>query len=88
MILSNLVDASIDMWLTAGRYVDKFEAAQANYFGVRFPRLTVSGCAVYLLALSALTSPKLGDRRLRPNDEVLTVAAGLPTTVTPIVQNG
>jgi CDP-4-dehydro-6-deoxyglucose reductase, E1 len=85
--LANLVDASLDMWLTAGRFSDDFEAALAAYFGVRFSRLTVSGSAANLLAISALTSPKLGDRRLTPGSEVLTVAAGFPTTVTPIVQN-
>jgi CDP-4-dehydro-6-deoxyglucose reductase, E1 len=85
--LSNLIDASLDMWLTAGRYADDFEAALADYFGLRFSRLTVSGSAANLLALTALTSPKLGDRRLSPGSEVLTVAAGFPTTVSPIVQN-
>jgi CDP-4-dehydro-6-deoxyglucose reductase, E1 len=85
--LSNLIDASLDMWLTAGRYADDFETALADYFGLRFSRLTVSGSAANLLALTALTSPKLGDRRLSPGSEVLTVAAGFPTTVSPIVQN-
>jgi CDP-4-dehydro-6-deoxyglucose reductase, E1 len=85
--LAFLIDASLDMWLTAGRYADDLEAALASYTGVRFSRLTVSGSAANLLALTALTSPALGDRRLLPGSEILTVAAGFPTTVAPIVQN-
>ncbi|RME53681.1 MAG: lipopolysaccharide biosynthesis protein RfbH [Deltaproteobacteria bacterium] len=86
--LAHLVDAALDMWLTAGRYAEVFERRLAERFGVGHARLTVSGSAANLLALSALTSPKLGARRLQPGDEVITVAAAFPTTVTPIVQQG
>jgi len=86
--LVHLVDASLDMWLTAGRYAVDFEAQLANRFGGGHARLTVSGSAANLLAFSALTSPKLETRRILPGSEVLTVAAGFPTTVAPIVQNG
>lgn len=82
-----LVDASLDLWLTAGRHSDQFEKQIAERIGVRFARATVSGSAANLLALSALTSPKLKDRQILPGSEVITVAAGFPTTVAPIVQN-
>jgi len=83
-----LIDASLDMWLTAGRYADQFEEELAVKFGRRFSKLTVSGSAANLLAFACLTSWKLGDKRIKPGDEVITVAAGFPTTVTPIVQYG
>lgn len=83
-----LVDASLDLWLTAGRFSDRFEAAIAERIGTRFAKATVSGSAANLLAFSALTSPKLHDRRIAPGSEVITVAAGFPTTVAPIVQQG
>lgn len=86
--LRALVDASLDMWLTAGRYARELERRLAKAMERRQARLTVSGSAANLLAVSALTSPRLGARALRPGDEVLTVAAGFPTTVAPIVQNG
>jgi CDP-6-deoxy-D-xylo-4-hexulose-3-dehydrase len=82
-----LVDASLDFWLTGGRYVDAFEKRFARWFGRRHASLTNSGSSANLLALSALTSPQLGERALRPGDEVITVAAGFPTTVNPIIQN-
>jgi CDP-6-deoxy-D-xylo-4-hexulose-3-dehydrase len=85
---ANLVDASLDMWLTAGRYAEQFEEELAARFGTRFAKLTVSGSAANLLAFATLTSWKLGERRIRPGDEVITVAAGFPTTVTPIIQYG
>ncbi|GJD77049.1 lipopolysaccharide biosynthesis protein RfbH [Methylobacterium gregans] len=85
---AHLIDASLDMWLTAGRYADRFERELAAIFGRRHARMTVSGSAANLLAFAALTSPKHGERRLRPGDEVITVAAGFPTTVAPIVQHG
>jgi CDP-4-dehydro-6-deoxyglucose reductase, E1 len=85
---AHLIDASLDMWLTAGRYAERFERELAEVFGRRHARLTVSGSAANLLAFAALTSPKHGARRLRPGDEVITVAAGFPTTVAPIVQHG
>ncbi len=85
--LTNLVDASLDFWLTTGRYAKQFERELARYAGTRFSLLTNSGSSANLLALSALTSPTLGSRRLQPGDEVITVAAGFPTTVNPIIQN-
>jgi CDP-6-deoxy-D-xylo-4-hexulose-3-dehydrase len=85
---ANLIDASLDMWLTAGRYADQFEEEVAEKFGCRHAKLTVSGSAANLLAFACLTSWKLGEKRIRPGDEVITVAAGFPTTVAPIVQYG
>jgi len=85
--LCNLVDASLDFWLTTGRYAQEFERRFAEFFGVQHALLVNSGSSANLLALSCLTSPKLQDRRLLPGDEVITVAAGFPTTVNPIFQN-
>ncbi len=85
--LINLVDSSLDFWLTTGRYANQFEQAFARYLGVRHASLCNSGSSANLLALSALTSPSLGSRQLQPGDEVITVAAGFPTTVNPILQN-
>ena len=85
--LVHLVDASLDFWLTTGRYANVFEREFARFVGTRFALLVNSGSSANLLALTALTSPMLGDRRLRPGDEVITVAAGFPTTVNPIIQN-
>ncbi|PUA39892.1 lipopolysaccharide biosynthesis protein RfbH [Paenibacillus elgii] len=82
-----LTDASLDFWLTSGRYTKQFEKELAEYLGVKYALLTNSGSSANLLAISALTSPKLGEKRLMPGDEVITVAAGFPTTVAPIVQN-
>jgi len=84
----NLVDASLEFWLTSGRYASQFEREFARFFGVRGASLVNSGSSANLVALSCLTSPKLGDRRLQPGDEVITVATGFPTTVNPIIQNG
>ncbi|MGA2275286.1 MAG: lipopolysaccharide biosynthesis protein RfbH [Bryobacteraceae bacterium] len=86
--IRNLVDASLDFWLTTGRFAQRFEREFARWMGVRQCLLVNSGSSANLVALSALTSPRLGDRRLRPGDEVITVAAGFPTTVNPILQNG
>jgi CDP-6-deoxy-D-xylo-4-hexulose-3-dehydrase len=83
----NLVDASLDFFLTAGRYAKQFETDFAKYLGLSSALLVNSGSSANLLALSALTSPKLKDERLRPGDEVLTVACGFPTTLNPILQN-
>lgn len=83
----NLVDSSLEFWLTTGRYAEQFEQEFAHWLGVRHAILCNSGSSANLLALSALTSPKLGERQLLPGDEVITVAAGFPTTVNPIVQN-
>jgi CDP-4-dehydro-6-deoxyglucose reductase, E1 len=84
----NLVDSSLDFWLTAGRYARRFESEFAAYVGTKHASLTNSGSSANLLAFSALTSPSLGDRRIDRGDEVITVAAGFPTTVTPIIQYG
>lgn len=82
-----LVDAALDFWLTMGRYAEQFEHEFARFVGVRNAILCNSGSSANLLALSALTSPKLGKLRLQPGDEVITVAAGFPTTTNPIIQN-
>jgi CDP-6-deoxy-D-xylo-4-hexulose-3-dehydrase len=86
--LRSLVDASLDFWLTTGRYAARFEREFARWMDIRECSLVNSGSSANLLAITALTSPKLGDRRLVPGDEVITVAAGFPTTVNPIIQNG
>lgn len=85
--LVNLVDASLDFWLTTGRYATEFEARFAEWMGVKHCLLVNSGSSANLVALSALTSEKLGKKRLIPGDEVISVAAGFPTTVNPIFQN-
>ncbi|OUO58201.1 lipopolysaccharide biosynthesis protein RfbH [Olsenella sp. An270] len=84
----DLVDSSLDFWLTAGRYTEKFESEFAKYVGVKYAAVTNSGSSANLLAFSALTAQELGDRAIRPGDEVITVAAGFPTTVSPIIQFG
>jgi CDP-4-dehydro-6-deoxyglucose reductase, E1 len=86
--VASLVDSALDFWLTTGRFAARFEKELARFVGVRHAALVNSGSSAVLLAVSALTSPKLGERRLQPGDEVITVAAGFPTTVNPIVQNG
>lgn len=86
--LLNLVDSSLDFWLTTGPWTEKFENGLARFVGVKHCSLVNSGSSANLLAFAALTSPKLGDRRILPGDEVITVAAGFPTTVTPIIQYG
>ncbi|MEN6317447.1 MAG: lipopolysaccharide biosynthesis protein RfbH, partial [Syntrophaceae bacterium] len=83
----NLIDASLDFYLTANRYAERFEADFADYLELSNALLVNSGSSANLVAMTALTSPKLGERQLKPGDEVLTVAAGFPTTVAPIVQN-
>lgn len=82
-----LVDAALDFWLTAGRFAEQFEHDFAKFLGPRHAILVNSGSSANLLAASCLTSPKLGEERLRPGDEVITVASGFPTTVNPIIQN-
>ena len=84
----NSVNASLDMWLTAGRFASSFETKLAQKFGRKLSKLTVSGSAANLLAFSTLTSWKLKEDRIKPGDEVITVAAGFPTTVSPIIQCG
>ncbi|MFG0888088.1 lipopolysaccharide biosynthesis protein RfbH [Vibrio sp. CJQ_6] len=86
--LQLMVDASLDGWLTTGRFNEAFEKRLGEYLGVPYVLTTTSGSSANLLALTALTSPKLGDRQLKPGDEVITVAAGFPTTVNPTIQNG
>jgi CDP-4-dehydro-6-deoxyglucose reductase, E1 len=83
-----LVDSGLDFWLTSGRFADAFEKQFARFMGLRAAVLVNSGSSANLLALTCLTSPKLGERRMKPGDEVITVATGFPTTVNPIVQNG
>lgn len=85
--VAHLVDASLDFWLTTGRFAEQFEREFAAFIGVKHVDLVNSGSSANLLALSALTAPELGERRLRTGDEVITVAAGFPTTVNPIIQN-
>ena len=85
--IQSLVDSALDFWLTTGRFADQFERELARFVGVREAVLVNSGSSANLLAISALTSPKLGDRRLQSGDEVITLAAGFPTTVNPILQN-
>ncbi len=86
--MRSLVDSSLDFYLTAGRFTEQFEAGVADYLGLSDALFVNSGSSANLVALTALTSPMLGDRRLQPGDEVITVAAGFPSTVAPIVQNG
>ena len=86
--LVSLVDSSLDFWLTAGRYAQQFEKDFAKFMTQKYAILVNSGSSANLVALSTLTSPLLKERRLMPGDEVITVAAGFPTTVTPIIQNG
>ncbi len=83
----NLVDSSLDFWLTSGRYAEEFESEFAEYMEQNYSLLVNSGSSANLVALSTLTSPKLGEKRLKHGDEVITVAAGFPTTVNPIIQN-
>ena len=85
---TSLVDSSLDGWLTAGRFTTNFERSLANFIGTRHALFVNSGSSANLVALSALTSKKLGERALKPGDEVITVAMGFPTTINPIIQNG
>jgi CDP-6-deoxy-D-xylo-4-hexulose-3-dehydrase len=82
------IESMMDAWLTAGRFADKLEKELAKYFGSRFSYLVNSGSSANLLAFYALTSPKLGERAIKPGDEVITVAAGFPTTINPLIQFG
>jgi len=85
--LINLVDASLDFWLTSGKYAQEFEKNLSKFIGARYCILTNSGSSANLLAITALTSPLLKERRLKPGDEVITTACGFPTTLNPIIQN-
>lgn len=84
----NLVDSSLEFWLTSGRYTEEFEKNFAEYLGVKYCSVVNSGSSANLIAFSALTSPLLGEQRIKRGDEVITVAAGFPTTVNPIIQYG
>lgn len=84
----NLVDSSLDFWLTSGKYTDEFEKQFSDYLGIKYCSLVNSGSSANLLAFNALTSHLLGENRIKPGDEVITVAAGFPTTITPIIQYG
>ena len=86
--MTNLVDSALEFWLTAGRYTDEFEQNMAQYLGIRFCSVVNSGSSANLLAFMTLTSPLLEERRVMPGDEMITVAAGFPTTVTPAIQYG
>lgn len=86
--LTNLLEASLDMWLTAGRFANEFEAKFAEFMNQKFCLLVNSGSSANLVAFAALTSPLLKERQVKPGDEVITVAAGFPTTVNPIIQHG
>lgn len=84
----NLVDSSLEFWLTSGRFTKEFESEFAKYLGVKYCSLVNSGSSANLLAFMALTSPLLKERQILPGDEVITVAAGFPTTVAPVIQYG
>ncbi len=86
--MCNLVDSALEFWLTSGRYTNEFEKQLSEYLGVKYCSLVNSGSSANLLAFMALTSPLLGERQVRPGDEMITVAAGFPTTVTPAIQYG
>lgn len=83
-----LTDATLDFWLTTGRFADRFEKEFAKWIGVKFAHLVNSGSSANLIAFMALTAPELGDRQIKPGDEIITVACGFPTTVTPIINYG
>ena len=86
--MCTLTDAVLDFWLTAGRFSDEFEKQFASWIGVKYAHLVNSGSSANLLAFMTLTAPELGDRQIRRGDEVITVAAGFPTTITPMLQYG
>ncbi|EHF7953979.1 aminotransferase class V-fold PLP-dependent enzyme, partial [Campylobacter coli] len=86
--MENLVDSSLDFWLTAGKYTEQFEKNLANFLGVKWAFLVNSGSSANLLAFYALTSPLLKERQIKRGDEIITVAAGFPTTIAPVVQYG
>ena len=83
-----LTDATLDFWLTTGRFSDQFEKEFANWIGAKYAHLVNSGSSANLIAFMALTAPELGDRQIKKGDEVITVACGFPTTVTPAIQYG
>ena len=83
-----LTDATLDFWLTTGRFADQFEKEFAKWIGVKYAHLVNSGSSANLIAFTALTAPELGDRQIKRGDEIITVACGFPTTVTPAIQYG
>ena len=86
--MQSLTDAMLDFWLTTGRFSDQFEKEFSSWIGVKFAHLVNSGSSANLIAFMVLTAPELGDRQIRRGDEIITVAAGFPTTVTPAIQYG
>ena len=86
--MMNLVDSSLEFWLTSGRYTEQFEKQLGEYLNVKYVSVVNSGSSANLNAFMALTSPLLGDRRIKRGDEIITVAAGFPTTITPAIQYG
>ena len=86
--MCSLTDAMLDFWLTTGRFSDEFEKSFAEWIGVKYAHLVNSGSSANLIAFMALTAPELGDRQILPGDEIITVAAGFPTTVTPAILYG
>lgn len=86
--MCNLTDAMLDFWLTTGRFSDEFEKKFAKWIGVKYANLVNSGSSANLIAFMTLTAPELGERQIRPGDEVITVACGFPTTVAPVIQYG
>src|SRR3990167_9030036 len=86
--IENAVFASLEFWLTEGHFAEEFCKEFAKFLGVKYATITNSGSSATLAAFSALTSPKLGARRIKPGDEVITVACSFPTTINPIIQNG
>lgn len=86
--MKNLIDSALEFWLTSGRYTEQFERELADYIGVKYCSLVNSGSSANLLAFMTLTSPLLKDRCIQRGDEIITVAAGFPTTVTPYIQYG
>ena len=86
--MQSLTDAMLDFWLTTGRFSKEFEKNFAEWIGVKFAHLVNSGSSANLIAFSVLTAPELGERQIKRGDEVITVACGFPTTITPILQYG
>ena len=86
--MQSLTDAMLDFWLTTGRFSDEFEKKFAEWIGVKFAHLVNSGSSANLIAFTVLTAPELGERQIKRGDEVITVACGFPTTVTPAIQYG
>lgn len=86
--MQSLTDALLDFWLTTGRFSSQFEKEFSDWIGIKYAHLVNSGSSANLIAFSVLTAPELGERRVKRGDEVITVACGFPTTITPIIQYG